>query len=136
MELVSRLVGGSLSAHGASLTTCWLTGGAAVVLGALLIPLAMISYWCSFLPSHIHDSDRSPRTAKLASLVDELGEKSPGIYDTLLKSSRTIGERAGQTSYRPDCQLHRSCPEKGRSRLLVFTFARNSAALGMTVVDV
>ena len=45
---------------------------------------------CSYLPSHIHDSDRAARTSKLAGLVDDYGSKSPAMYDTLLKSSRTI----------------------------------------------
>lgn len=42
------------------------------------------------LPTHIHDSDRAARTAKLAAAVDQHGDKSPGIYDTLLKNSRAV----------------------------------------------
>jgi hypothetical protein len=45
------------------------------------------------LPSHLHDSERADRTAKLAGLVDQYGEKSPGIYDTLLKTSQTIASQ-------------------------------------------
>ncbi len=107
MELVSRPAGGLLSTYSASLTTRWLTGLASVVLAAMLIPLVLTSYGCSFLPSHIHDSDRAARTAKLATLVDQYGEKSPGIYDTLLKSSRTVASEqdkvlAGLTANRSE----------------------------------
>jgi hypothetical protein len=106
LELVYRARGGRLSASRASFTTRWLAG-ATVVLGTILVPLALTSYGCSFLPSHIHDSDRATRTAKLASLVDKYGEKSPGIYDTLLKSSRTIASEqdkllAGLTANRSE----------------------------------
>lgn len=48
---------------------------------------------CSILPSHLHDSERAARTAKLAGLVNQYGEKSPGIYDTLLKTSQTIASQ-------------------------------------------
>ncbi len=87
--------------------TLWLMRRATVVLGATFIPLTLTSYGCSFLPSHIHDSDRAARTAKLASLVDEYGEKAPGIYDTLLKSSRTVASEqdkvlAGLTANRSE----------------------------------
>ncbi len=51
--------------------------------------LAFTSSGCGLLPSHIHNSDRATRTDKLVALVDQY-EKSPGVYDTLLKSSRTV----------------------------------------------
>jgi hypothetical protein len=106
-QILARRLPSTRPGNDSSGVTRTFGGGRDSTLRAILIFAFLTSYGCSLLPSHIHNPDRATRTAKLASLVDQYGDKSPGIYDTLLKSSRTVASEqdkvlAGLTANRTE----------------------------------